>query len=62
MRLKWNLVSIRLEIVLVYVQDRSTVCAKHSIGSEIILDTPNGEAQVEARFSLFGDSANVDAR
>ena len=24
------------------VQDRCTVCIKHAIGSEIILDTPNG--------------------
>jgi hypothetical protein len=41
-RLKWKLVSIRLEIVLVSVQDRSTVCAKCKIGSEIVLDTPDG--------------------
>ena len=34
----WNLVSIRLEIVLVLVQDRCTVCAECTIGSEIVLD------------------------
>ena len=39
---KWKLVSIRLEIVLVLVQDRCTVCAKHTIGSEIVLDAPDG--------------------
>jgi hypothetical protein len=38
----WNLVSVRLKTVLVSVQDRSMVCAKHTIGSEIILDTPGG--------------------
>ena len=38
----WNLVSIRLEIVLVLVQDRCTVCAKCIIGSEIVLDAPIG--------------------
>ena len=27
---------------VVYVQDRSTVCAERSIGSEIVLDTPDG--------------------
>jgi hypothetical protein len=27
--------------VLVSVQDRCTVCAKRTIGSEIILDAPN---------------------
>ena len=62
----WNLVLVRLDTVLVSVQDRCTVCAKHAIGSEIILDAPNGapgdEAQVEAHFSPFADSANLDAR
>jgi hypothetical protein len=50
----------------VSVQDRCTACTKHLVGSEIVLDTPNGirgnEAQVEARFSPFGDSCNLDAR
>jgi hypothetical protein len=34
----WNLVLVRLEIVLVSVQYRCTVCAEYTIGSEIILD------------------------
>ena len=34
--------SIRLEMVLVLVQDRCTVCAKRSIGSDIVLDAPDG--------------------
>ena len=38
----WNLVLVRWETVLVLVQDRYMVCAKRTIGSEIILDTPNG--------------------
>ena len=38
----WNLISVHLEIVLVSVQDRCTVCSKHTIGSEIILDAPDG--------------------
>ena len=62
---KWNLTSLSLEIVLVSVQDRCTVCAKRTIHSYIILDTPEvplgDEAQVEARFGPFGDSANLDA-
>jgi hypothetical protein len=37
----WNLVLVHLEIVLVLVQDRCMVCAKHTIGSEIILDAPD---------------------
>ena len=28
--------------MLVLVQDRCTVCAKHTIGSEIVLDAPDG--------------------
>jgi hypothetical protein len=42
MRLKWKLILIHLEIVLVLTQDRCTVCAEHTIGSEIILDAPDG--------------------
>jgi hypothetical protein len=38
----WNLVSVRLEIGLVSVQYRCTVCTEHTIGSEIILDAPDG--------------------
>jgi hypothetical protein len=34
-----------LEIVLISVQDRYTVCAKRTIGSEIILDAPNGTSR-----------------
>ena len=41
MRLKWTLVSVRLEIVLMLTEDRCTFCAEHTTGSKIILDTPN---------------------
>ena len=34
--------SVRLEMVLVLVQDRCTVSAKRTIGSDIILDAPDG--------------------
>ena len=61
----WNLVSVRLETVFVWVQDRCTVCTKHTIGSEIILDAPmvllGDKAKVGARFGSVGDSANLDA-
>jgi hypothetical protein len=56
----------QLETVLVSTQDRCTVCTKHTIGLEIIMDasdgTPRYEGQVEARFGLFRDSANLHAR
>jgi hypothetical protein len=48
------------------MQDRCTICAKHTLGSEILLDepddTPGDEAQLEACFSPSRDSANLDAR
>jgi hypothetical protein len=28
--------------VLILTQDRCTVCAEHTMGSKIVLDTPNG--------------------
>jgi len=65
-RLKWKLISVLLEIVLILAQDRCMVCVERTIGSEIVLDTPDGttsnEAQVGTHFGPFGDSANLDAR
>ena len=34
--------SVRLEMALVLVQDRCTVCAERTIGSDIVLDAPDG--------------------
>ena len=34
--------SVHLEMVLVFVQDRCTVCFERTIGSEMVLDAPNG--------------------
>ena len=62
----WNPVSDRLEIVLVSVLDRCTVCAKRTIGLDIVFNAPmvllGDDAQVEARVSSCGESANFDAR
>ena len=48
------------------VQDRCMVCARRTIGSEIVLDAPDGttsnEALVEAHYGPLGDSAKLDAR
>ena len=41
MRLKWKLVSVSLEIVLMLSQDRCIVCVEHIIGSKIDLDAPD---------------------
>ena len=37
--------SVRLEMVSVLVQDRCTVCAKRTIGSEIVSDAPDGSTR-----------------
>jgi Fe-S cluster biogenesis protein NfuA len=37
-----DLVSVRLEAVLVSVQGRCTICDKRTIGLEIILEKPDG--------------------
>ena len=42
MRLKWKLHSVYLLIMLILTQDRVTVCAEHTIGTEVVLDTPDG--------------------
>jgi hypothetical protein len=65
-RLKWKLVSVRLDTVLILIQDRCMVCAEHTVGSEIILDAPNGTlgdvGHVESCFGLFGDSVSISER
>ena len=64
-RVMSNHVSVRLEIVLVSVQDRCMVCAKRTIGLETILDAPmvlqGDKAQVQAHFGLFRNSTSLDA-
>ena len=65
-RVVLNHVLVRLEMVLVSVQDRCMVCDKRTLGPEIVLDAPmvllGDEAQVQARFGLFVDSISPDAR
>jgi hypothetical protein len=60
----WNLDSFCLEIVFASGQDRCMVCARRAHKSFLMhLMVPLGdEAQVEAHFGPFGDSANLDAR
>ena len=61
-----NLVSIRLEMVLVPVQYCCMVCAKHTMAQKSFrmyqMVLLGDEAQVEARFGPFGDRANLDSR
>ena len=65
----WNLASVCLETVLVSVQDMCMVCVGaryvHGLRLRHFGSTCwyfSEEAQVETRFDLFGDSANLDAK
>ena len=61
-----NLTCFHLETVLVSVQDRCMVCAKCTTGMEILFGIPDGTlgdlGEMEANWSLFGDSVNLNAR
>jgi hypothetical protein len=63
---KWKLILVSLEIVLISTQDRHTVCVERAIGLKIISGAPDellGDVgQVEARFGLLGDNVNLNAR
>jgi hypothetical protein len=62
----WNLISSSLKIVFMSVEYRCTVCAKCTIAPKLfwmhLMVLLGDESQVETRFSLFRDSANLDAR
>ena len=66
MRLKWKLVSIRLEIVLILKQDRCMVSAACTIGRKLVWTHPMellcDVGHVESRFNLVRDSVSVGAR
>ena len=63
--MKWKLVLVCLEIVLILMQDRCTVCAERTIGSESFCKHPmellGDVGQVESRFSPFGDCVCMGA-
>jgi hypothetical protein len=66
MWVKRKLTSVHLKVVLILTQDRCTVCAECTIGSEsfwmhlivLLADVD----QEEAHFNTFGDSFNLGAR
>jgi D-arabinose 1-dehydrogenase-like Zn-dependent alcohol dehydrogenase len=65
-RLKWKLVSVHLEIVLILTQDGCTVCAECTTGSEIVCTHPmellGDVGHIKSRFGQFGDRVSVSAR
>ena len=66
MKVKWKLVSVYLEIVLILTQDWCTVCIESTKGMEITLGTPDGTPRRRGPcgflFGLFGDVVSVDVR
>ena len=48
------------------MKDRCTVCAKRTIGSDIVLDahdgTPRWRGSCGISFGVFGDGVSVDVR
>jgi hypothetical protein len=58
MCVKWKIILVSFEIVLISMHDRCLICAECAIGSELLGDM----GQVEACFGLLGDGVNLDVR
>ena len=65
-RLKWKLGSVCLEIVLILMQDRCTVCMEHTIAWKSIwmhpIDLLDDVCHMESRFGLFRCCVSFGAR
>jgi hypothetical protein len=63
---KWKLILVRLEIVLISAQDRCMICVECTTDMEIFRAHPmellGDMGQVEAHFGMFGNSVNLSAR
>jgi hypothetical protein len=63
---KWKLISVHFERMLISTEDRCTVCNECSMGMEIFLgrqmELLGDMSQMEACFGLYGDSVNLGAR
>jgi hypothetical protein len=63
---KWKLISVRLEIVLISAQDRCTICTKYTTGMKSFwahqMELLGVMGHVEGRFGPFGDCVNLNAR
>ena len=62
----WNLVLVRLEMVLVSLQDRCKVCAKQTMAQKSFwmhrMVLLGDEAQVQALYGQFRDSTSLETR
>jgi hypothetical protein len=65
-KLKWKLVTVHLEIVLILIQDWGTVFAERTVISEIIWTHPielvGDVGHVESHFGSFVDSVSLGSR
>ena len=61
MWVKWKLVLVCLEIVLIWAEDRCIPQAQKSFWTHMMV-LQGDKGQVEAHFGLLGDSVNLDAR
>ena len=64
---KWKLVLVLSDMVLILTQDRCTVCVEHTIGFEKSfwmhpMELLGDVGHVESHFFLFGYSVSVGAR
>ena len=66
MWIKWKLVSVRLEILLIFKQDKCMFCAEPSKAQKSFWTHPmklvGDVGPVESRFCLFRDGVSVGAR
>jgi hypothetical protein len=66
-RVKWKLVLVHLEIVLISMHDRCMVCVErnHGFGNHFGVDPMvllRDVSRVETHFGPLGDTVNLDAR
>ena len=54
-----DLVLVHLETVLVLVQDRCTLCAKRTRGSEVILDALHGSTRCRGQVKLISVLSDI---
>jgi hypothetical protein len=62
---KWKLVSVRLETMLILVQDRCTICADVPYACKslaYLIELLSDMGHVEDYFDLYGDNVNLSAR
>jgi hypothetical protein len=53
MRLKWKLGTVHLEIVLLLKHDWCTVCVERTVGSEIVLEAPEGTPRLRGSYGIL---------